>query len=80
MEKELREVIESKIQILSEKKSKDGSLYVVAPWIKVGRKNKNGRLYSQPLIQREVASFQGRVKERSMIGSADHPGGVERVN
>ena len=76
MKKELREIIESKIQVLSEKKTKDGSLYILAPWIMTGEKNRNGRLYSQPLIRREVAKFQDRVKQGSAIGSADHPAGA----
>ena len=76
MKEELREIIESKIQIISEKKNKDGSLNILAPWIVTGRKNRNGRLYSQPLIQREVAKFQDRIKSGSVIGSADHPGGA----
>jgi hypothetical protein len=76
MEKELREIIESKIQVLSEKKSKDGSMTILAPWIMTGQRNRNGRLYSLPLIQREVAKFQDRIKSGSVIGSADHPGGA----
>lgn len=72
----LQEIYESKIKILSERKTKDGSLYILAPWIMTGRKNRNGRLYSQPLIQREVAKFQDRIKSGSVIGSADHPAGA----
>jgi hypothetical protein len=76
MKEELREIIELKIQILSERKTKDGSLYILAPWIMTGKKNRNGRLYSQPLIRREVTKFQDRVKQGSAIGSADHPAGA----
>jgi len=78
MKKELREIIEPKIQILSERKNKAGdtTMRIVAPWMVAGRKNKNGRLYSLPLIQREVAKFQDRVKQGSAIGSADHPFGA----
>jgi len=72
----IREITEAKIQILSEKKNKDGSLYVFAPWIMTGRRNRNGRLYSQPIIQREIAKFQDRIKSGSIIGSADHPAGA----
>lgn len=72
----IREITEAKIQVLSEKKNKDGSLNILAPWIMTGQRNRNGRLYGLPLIQREVAKFQDRIKSGSVIGSADHPGGA----
>lgn len=79
MKKELREIIEVKeLKILSERKNKAGdtTMRIIAPWIVTGRKNQNGRLYSLPLIQREVAKFQDRVNQGSAIGSADHPSGA----
>ncbi len=76
--KELREIIEPKIEILSEKKNKDGSetMQILVPCIVTGRKNRNGRLYSLPLLQREVNRVQASIKAGAMIGSADHPAGA----
>lgn len=75
--KDLREIYEAKIKILSEKKTKDGeTMSILAPWIVSDRKNKNGRLYPLSLIKREVAKVQSSIKAGSMISSADHPFGV----
>ncbi len=75
MIKKLREIIEPKIEILSERK-KDGSMMILAPWIQADRPNRNGRLYPLSLLQREVAQTQDRIESGSAIGSADHPGGA----
>lgn len=75
--KKLREIFETKVKILGEKKTKDGqTMSILAPWIVANVKNRNGRLYPFNLLQREVASFQDRVKKGSVIGSADHPVGA----
>ncbi len=76
MKKKLREILQPEIQILSEQKTKDGSLKILAPWIQADRKNNNGRLYPLSLLQREVAETQKRIEQGSAIGSADHPGGA----
>jgi len=75
MEK-LREILETKVKILSEKKNKYDSMTILAPWIVTGRKNQNGRLYGHDLIQREVARLQPSIKAGSAIGNADHPAGA----
>lgn len=72
----LREIIEPKIEILGEQKTKDGSLTILAPWIQADRKNNNGRLYPLSLLQREIAQTQKRIEQGSAIGSADHPRGA----
>jgi len=77
MKKELREIIAiEELTILSERKAKDGSMTISAPWIRAGVKNKNGRLYSLSLLEREVAKTQKRIEAGSAIGSADHPLGA----
>lgn len=76
MKKKIREILQPEIEILSEKKSKDGSLTILAPWIQADRPNKNGRLYPLSLLQREVAETQKRIEQGSAIGSADHPSGA----
>lgn len=72
----LQELIEAKIKILREKKTKDGSMTILAPWIVTGRKNQNGRLYPYNLIHREIARVQTKIKAGALISSADHPQGA----
>ena len=73
MEK-LRELFETKIKILAEKKTKDGdTMQILAPWIVTGKMNKNKRLYPLALIQREIAKAQAKIKAGALISSADHP-------
>ena len=36
-------------------------------------KNQNGRIYSQPLLEREVKRYKQLVKERRALGELDHP-------
>ena len=69
----LTDLFETKIKILSEKETKDGSMKILAPFIQTGRKNKNGRLYGYDLIHREIARLQPSIKAGAMISSADHP-------
>ena len=79
MEKELREIIESKIEILSEKKASD-VMNVSVPFIQADEKNINGRIYPKSLLQREISRVQGLVKRGSFIGTGDHPfSGIENI-
>lgn len=74
--KELREILETEIEILSEKKSKDGDTMVVTvPFVQADKKNQNGRTYPLALLKREVARIQGTVKRHQLIGTGDHPAG-----
>ncbi len=81
MKKEIRELIETKIRILNEKKSKDGDVMNISvPWIKSDVKNQNGRIYPKALLQREIARVQSSVKKGSFIGTGDHPAsGLEDI-
>lgn len=73
MKKKLQELIDSEIKILSERKTEDGSMMILAPWIQAGRKNKNGRLYPLSLLQREVDRVQSSIKKGGFLGTGDHP-------
>jgi len=64
----LQEIIETKIKILSEKKTKDGDVMLVSvPCIKSDIKNKNGRTYPKPLLQREITKVQKRIEQASFF-------------
>lgn len=72
---QLREVLESgKISILSETKTKDGSVMrIFAPWIEVEKRNRNERIYPRKLLQKEVDRIQKEIAEGSVLGQSMHP-------
>jgi len=75
----LQELIEAKIEILSEDKTKD-VMSVIVPFIQAGERNLNGRIYPESLLKREISRVQGSVKRGSFIGTGDHPfSGIENI-
>jgi hypothetical protein len=79
MKKELREIIEAKVKIISENKDSD-VMNVSVPFIQADEKNQNGRSYPKALLQREIARVQNSVKKGSFIGTGDHPSsGLEDI-
>jgi len=46
-------------------------VYVVLQ--KYGVKNRNGRIYTEPILRREVDRYQQLIRERRAIGELDHP-------
>lgn len=75
----LQELIEAKIEILSEDKTKD-VMSMIVPFIQAGERNRNGRIYPKSLLQREISRVQGSVKRGSFIGTGDHPAsGIENI-
>jgi hypothetical protein len=77
----LQEIYEAKARVVSEKKSKDGTVMnIMVPFIQADERNKNGRIYSKSLLQREITRVQGSVKRGSFIGTGDHPiSGLEDI-
>jgi len=82
----LREILDiSNINILEEDKSKDGdTIRIQVPFVKMGMKTSNGRIYSAELMKREVAKVQSSVESGGFLGVSDHPksgvGSVENVS
>ena len=70
----LQEILEAKVQILSEKKAADGdaTMNVRVNWALAGAKTKNGRIYSKELLTREIDKLQEKVKKGGLIGTGDH--------
>ncbi len=76
MKKELREIIhpQDKFEILSEKKSGDGStITALVPWGQADEETINKRIYPKALLQRETARVQKQVESGAFIGTGDHP-------
>ena len=74
---ELREIIrpQDRFMILGEGKTKAGgsTINLLVPWTQADEKTINGRLYSKPLLQREVDRIQKAVESGAFIGTGDHP-------
>ena len=60
------------LQILTEG-TKTGPMKVRGLFQEANSKNGNKRVYSQPLLEREIKKLQGPLKERRLIGELDHP-------
>lgn len=68
-------------EILSEVKSKDGSVMkILALWIQSDHKNRNGRMYPKSLLTKEVARLQEKVEEGRLLGTADNSDGSALAN
>jgi len=72
--KKLREVIEKKVSVLQERKTSDGTVMkVIVPWIEANVENQNHRIYPKALLDREIKRLEPKIREGSLIGTADHP-------
>lgn len=58
-----------------EEASEDGkkSLYIVGPFMESNKKNKNGRMYPFPVVEKEVGRYQELIKEKRSLGELGHP-------
>lgn len=75
MAKELREILSpKKFTILGVGKTKAGNIMnLLVPWGQADEKTLNGRIYSKPLLHREVDRIQKAVESGAFIGTGDHP-------
>ena len=51
----------------------NGGVYLGGICQKAGTKNGYGRIYSKPILQREVENYQQAIGERRSLGELDHP-------
>jgi len=58
-----------------EEAAEDGkkSLYIVGPFMESNKKNKNGRMYPFPVVEKEVGRYQELIKEKRSLGELGHP-------
>jgi len=48
-------------------------MYVVGIFSTAELKNQNKRVYSRPILEREISKLQEKIKTRSLLGELDHP-------
>lgn len=58
-----------------EEATEDGkkSLYIVGPFMESNKKNKNGRMYPRPVVEKEVQRYQELINEKRSLGELGHP-------
>ena len=49
------------------------TMYISGPFLQAVSRNRNGRVYPVPIIEREVNSFQSLIQSREAIGELNHP-------
>jgi hypothetical protein len=59
---------------LHEDKNNPGVFKGKGPFGKCGIATSNGRLYTRPVMEREIAKLQESIKQRKLYGELDHPG------
>jgi len=60
------------LQVLSESKSA-GTMKISGVFQRANEANNNGRIYSKPLLQRELSNLTEAIKNRRLMGELDHP-------
>jgi len=63
------------LEFLTEKKEAgEKNFYIKGPFLQAEVKNKNGRIYAKPLLEREIASFRSdKINSKRAFGELDHP-------
>lgn len=46
---------------------------IKGPFLQAEQKNRNGRVYSKQLLEREVNNFQDKILKKRAVGALDHP-------
>jgi len=79
LKRELTEIFDSpRVQILSEDAvgAAPGAprfLHFIAEIQRADFRNRNGRVYPRPVLEREIKAFQKKIDEKIAFGEADHP-------
>src|SRR3990167_8860777 len=60
-------------QLREARTSGDGKIRMRCILQKADTLNQNGRIYPQPILEREVRNYQKFIRERRALGEADHP-------
>lgn len=48
-------------------------MYITGPFLQAVARNRNGRVYPQHIIEREVGKFQSLIESREAVGELSHP-------
>lgn len=52
-------------------------MYITGPFLMAESQNRNGRIYSKAIIEREVNKFQALIESREALGELSHPENIE---
>ena len=63
----------SKEMIEESKKQNDGKIVLKGILQKADTLNQNGRIYPQPILEREIRNYQKFIEENRALGECDHP-------
>lgn len=62
------------LQVLTEDTEDSKKVYKIkGPFLQSEIKNRNGRIYSKTILEREVGKFQDKIKSKRALGELDHP-------
>jgi hypothetical protein len=61
------------VSIISEGQEENKSLYIEGIFSSAEKKNKNGRIYSKKILEREIEKLRDDIVNRSLIGELNHP-------
>lgn len=59
--------------VLNEEVNGQKHMYITGPFLQSTEKNRNGRIYSREIIEREVNKFQKLIESREAVGELSHP-------
>jgi len=65
----------NKVILTEEEKvmQENGTVFLVGKLQEAETRNGNGRVYSRPILEREVKNYQKLIDERRSVGELDHP-------
>jgi hypothetical protein len=73
----LNEAAIAESKVLSEETNGVKHMYISGPFLQAVDTNRNGRIYSREIIEREVKKFQGLIESREAVGELSHPESIE---
>ena len=73
----LNEAAIAESKILNEETNGVKHMYISGPFLQAVDTNRNGRIYSREIIEREVNKFQGLIESREAVGELSHPESIE---
>jgi hypothetical protein len=73
----LNEAAIAESKILNEETNGVKHMYISGPFLQAVDTNRNGRIYSREIIEREVNKFQSLIESREAVGELSHPESIE---
>lgn len=73
----LNEAAIAESKVLNEETNGVKHMYISGPFLQAVDTNRNGRIYSREIIEREVNKFQALIESREAVGELSHPESIE---